>query len=46
MTRVPVNPKVLRWVRERAGLAQENLAARFKKLPEWEEGAIHKPEPY
>ena len=38
MTRVPVNPELLRWARERAGLAQRDLAARFKKLPEWEDG--------
>ena len=38
MTRVPVNPELLRWARQRAGLAQEDLTARFKKLPGWEEG--------
>ena len=38
MTRVAVNPTLIRWARERAGLAQEALAARFKKLPEWEAG--------
>ena len=38
MTRVAVNPALIRWARERAGLAQEALAARFKKLPEWEAG--------
>ena len=38
MTRVPVNPESLRWARERAGLAQRDLAAKFKKLPEWEGG--------
>ena len=40
MTRVPINPGLLRWARERAGFAQENLAAKFKKLPEWESGEI------
>ena len=39
MTRVPVKPELFRWARERAGLAQEDLAG-FKKLPEWESGAI------
>ena len=38
MTRVAVNPALIRWARERAGLAQEALAAKFKKLPEWEAG--------
>ena len=38
MTRAPVNPELLRWARERAGLAQDDLAAKFAKLPEWEDG--------
>ena len=38
MIRVPVDPELLRWARERAGIAQEDLAAKFKKLPEWESG--------
>ena len=38
MTRVPVNPELLYWARERAGIAQEDLAAKFMKLPEWESG--------
>ena len=38
MIRVPVNPELLRWARERAGVAQEELLAKFKKLPEWEDG--------
>lgn len=38
MIRAPVNPVLLRWTRERAGIAQEDLAAKFRKLPEWEEG--------
>ncbi len=40
MTRVPVDPKLLLWARERAGIAQEDLAMKFKKLPEWESGVI------
>ncbi len=40
MMRVSVNPKLLHWARERAGFAQEDLAARFKKLPEWESGEV------
>ena len=38
MTRVAVNPALIRWARERAGHSQADLAARFKKLPEWEAG--------
>ena len=38
MIRVPVNPELLRWARERAGVPQEKLAAKFKKLPQWENG--------
>ena len=38
MTRIPVNPELLRWARERSGLAQEDLATKFKKLPDWEDG--------
>ena len=38
MMRAPVNPGLLRWGRERNGMAQEDLTAKFKKLPEWESG--------
>ncbi len=38
MTRVAVNRELLRWSRDRAGVAQEDLAVKFKKLPEWESG--------
>lgn len=38
MIRVPVNPELLRWARERAGVAQEELLAKFNRLPEWESG--------
>ncbi len=40
MMRVAVNPELLRWARERAGLAQDDLAGRFGKLPEWETGGV------
>ena len=40
MIRAPVNPEILRWARERAGISQENLATKFKKRPEWEDGKI------
>lgn len=38
MTRTTVNPHLLRWARERAGLAQEDLTGKFKRLGEWEAG--------
>jgi Zn-dependent peptidase ImmA (M78 family)/transcriptional regulator with XRE-family HTH domain len=38
VTRVSVNPELLQWACERSGIAQDDLAARFKKLPEWESG--------
>ena len=38
MTRVPVNPELLRWARERSGLMQDDLTTKFRKLPEWEKG--------
>ena len=38
MIRVPVDPGLLRWACERSGIAHENLAAKFKKLPGWEDG--------
>lgn len=38
MTRVAINKELLRWARERAGLAQDELIRRFKRLPEWETG--------
>ncbi len=38
MIRVAVSPELLRWARERCGLAQEDLATRFRKLQEWEDG--------
>ena len=41
MTCVSVNPDLLRWARERSGLAQRNLATKFSKLPEWESDEIH-----
>lgn len=38
MIRAPVNPELLRWARERAGLMQQDLVVKFKKLPGWENG--------
>ncbi len=40
MIRVPVDPGLLRWARDRAGVAQEDLARKFRKLPEWESGRL------
>lgn len=39
MIRVSVSGEVLRWARERSGIGHSNLVARFKKLPDWEDGA-------
>ncbi len=38
MIRAPVKPVLLCWARERAGVTQENLAEKFKHLPQWEAG--------
>ena len=40
MNRVPVQPKLLRWARERAGHSTDALARRFPKLNEWERGEV------
>lgn len=40
MTRIPVNPELLTWARERAGLESLALAGRFPKLSEWEAGVM------
>jgi len=36
MTRVAVNPDLLRWARERSRVEFLELVARFPKLPAWE----------
>lgn len=38
MTRVAVQPRLLRWACERAGYAVGDLAPRFPQLPAWERG--------
>jgi len=38
VTRVAVDPVLLRWACERSGIARESLVAKFKRLPEWESG--------
>ena len=42
MERAAVNPRVLRWARERSGLSQEALGAKLstKMLPNWESGEL------
>ena len=40
MNRVPVQPDLLRWARERAGYSIDMLAVRFPKLKEWEQGSV------
>ena len=40
MIRVPIEPNLLRWARERAGKSEEDLVTRFKKLSEWESGEV------
>ena len=39
MIRAPVNPELLRWARERAGLEVDALTRRFPKYQAWEDGA-------
>ncbi len=38
MIRAPVQPLLLRWARERAGMELAGLAERFPKLGRWEQG--------
>ena len=38
MTRIAISKELLRWARERAGLTQDELIRKFKRLPEWETG--------
>lgn len=40
MTRISVNPELLTWARERAGLDTLALAGRFPNLAEWEDGEL------
>ncbi len=40
MIRVPVQPDLLRWARERAGRSREDLARRFPKIEAWERGEV------
>ena len=40
MIRVPVQPGLLRWARERAGRSREDLSRRFAKIEAWERGEV------
>ncbi len=40
MDRVEVEPELLRWARQRAGLGTDALASRFPRLDAWERGEI------
>ena len=36
---IPINPALLVWARQRAGLSSEEAAQKFKRIEEWEAGA-------
>ena len=38
MIRASASPELLRWARERSGVTRKDLATKFKKLPDWEDG--------
>lgn len=40
MSRIPINPNLLVWARERAGMDSVGLAGRFPRLQDWESGAV------
>ena len=40
MMRVDINPELLTWARERAGLETDDLTHRFPKLAAWEKGTV------
>lgn len=40
MMRVEVKPELLRWARERAGFASDEMAERIPQLPAWERGEV------
>jgi Zn-dependent peptidase ImmA (M78 family) len=39
--RVDIKPELLIWARKRAGYSLDDLARRFPKLVEWEQGILH-----
>lgn len=40
MTRANVNPRLLTWARQRAGLSQSDLLRKFQNIVEWESGEL------
>ena len=40
MNRVPVQPNLVRWARERAGYSVDALVGRFPKIGAWECGEL------
>ena len=36
---LPINPDILVWARERAGLSPEEATQKFKRISDWEAGA-------
>lgn len=36
---IPINPDLLAWARERAGLSPDEATAKFKRFGDWEEGS-------
>lgn len=36
---IPINPALLIWARERAGLSRDEASRRFKRIADWEAGA-------
>ncbi len=40
MTRVAIEPGIVRWARERAGRELEDLSRSFPKLAQWEDGTL------
>lgn len=40
MTRANVNPRLLTWARQRAGLSQSDLLRKFQNLVKWERGEL------
>jgi Zn-dependent peptidase ImmA (M78 family)/transcriptional regulator with XRE-family HTH domain len=36
---IPINPALLTWARERAGLSRDEAAQKFRRIADWEEGA-------
>lgn len=41
MTRVPVQPHLLQWALDRAGIAPDAIRSRFEKYDEWFAGTLH-----